>query len=385
MIAIAQSFKPALDVQAPFLDKGMYLVTRYDEALTVMKDTRFTTDNRKIGQTDWSQKRWIPSIFRAFLNSMVFVDEPDHKRLRTLVHQAFTPKRIQSMEGIIGQISDEMLDKMAKKEKPDLIADFALPLPIEIISEIMGIPPKNRPEFAELAGKLMDIISATSLWATLPLLPSALSLNNYLKKLIQLRSQDPQDDLVTALVQAEAEGDRLSEDELIAMLFLLLLAGHETTKNLLGNGTLTLLEHPSEFESLKSNMGLLDSAIEEMLRFAGPARRVAPRYALEDIDLNGFTIPKGSSVVAWINSANRDEAVFSNPHQFDIRRSPNKHVGFGMGIHYCLGAPLARLEGKVAFQRMFERFPDMALAGELSWSSNPDVQGLTSFPIALNA
>jgi cytochrome P450 len=378
---LVRSFTPAYEVQAPFLENGNYVITRYDDALMVMKDSRFTTDNRRLGYTDWSQKKWIPSIFRAFINSMVFVDEPDHKRLRTLVHQAFTPKRIQSMEEIMGQISDVMLDKMAKKANPDLIDDFAMPLPIEIISEILGIPHKNRPEFSQLANKLMDIISATSIMATLPLLPSALALNNFLKKLIQLRTRDPQDDLVTALVQAEAEGERLSEDELIAMLFLLLLAGHETTKNLIGNGTLSLIEHPSEFESLKGNFGLLDTAIEEMLRFAGPAQRVAPRYALEDIDLNGFAIPKGGIAIAWIGAANRDERVFSNPHQFDIRRSPNKHVGFGMGIHYCLGAPLARLEGRVAFQRLFERFPNLDLAGEVNWSKSPDVLGLTSFPI----
>jgi cytochrome P450 len=378
---LARSFTPALEAQTPFLKNGSYVVSRYDDVLMVLKDPRFSTDNRKLGQTDWSQKRWVPSIFRAFMNSMVFVDEPDHKRLKTLVHLAFTPKMIQSMEAIIERLSDELLSKMAKQEKPDLITDFALPLPIEVISEILGIPPQNRPEFAQLAGKLLDIISATSIWAVVPLMPSALSLNNFLKKLIQLRKKDPQEDLVTALVQAEAEGEKLSEDEMIAMLFLLLLAGHETTVNLIGNGTLSLLENPSEFEALKGNMGLLDSAIEEMLRYASPSQQVAPRYALEDIDMNGIVLPKGSTAVAWIASANRDERVFSNPHQFDIRRNPNKHLAFGMGIHYCLGAPLARMEGKIAFSRLLGRFPNLKQAGDLKWTQSPSILGMKSFPI----
>jgi cytochrome P450 len=381
---LSDSFTPAISVQAPINKNGHFLVTRYDDVVMVLKDPRFSNESHKAaGQRDWSKAWWMPDIFRAFLKSMVMIDDPDHARLKNIVHQAFTPRMIQSMEGMIEQKTLELLDKMSKKTNPDLIQDFALPLPIDVISEIMGIPHKNRPEFARLAGKLLQIISATSIAQTLPLLPDALALNSFFKKLIKIRQNDPQDDLITALVKAEAEGERLSEDELIAMLFLLLLAGHETTVNLIGNTTLALLEHPEQFARLKANMGLIDSAIEEGLRFASPTQIVAPRFALEDIDLNGCLIPEGSGLTPWVASANRDEAVFENPHEFNIERNPNKHVAFGFGIHYCLGAPLSRLEGKVALPALFERFPDMQIAGNLRWGKNPAILGLKNFPIRL--
>lgn len=379
-----ERFTPAYPVQAPIENHGRYRITRYDDVVMVLKDPRFSNESRKLaGNSDWSKVWWMPSIFRAFLNSMVMIDDPDHARLKTIVHQAFTPSMILSMESTIERMSHELLDKMVKKSQPDFIEDFALPLPIDVISEIMGIPPHNRPEFARLAGSLLDIISATSIWATLPLLPNALRLNTFFQKLISLRQKEPTDDLVTALVQAEAEGEKLSEDELIAMFFLLLLAGHETTVNLIGNGTLALLENPDEFAKLKANMGLLDSAMEEMLRFASPTQQVAPRYALEDIDLNGFHLPKGSSAVAWVASANRDESVFEKPHEFRIERKPNRHLAFGMGIHYCLGAPLARLEGKIAFTALLSRYPNLAQNGDLVWSKSPSILGIKRFPIRL--
>jgi cytochrome P450 len=288
------SFTPALTVQAPINQNGHYLVTRYDDVLMVLKDPRFSNESHKVGRNDWSSFWWMPGIFRAFLKSMVMIDDPDHARLKNIVHQAFTPRMIQNMEGMIEQKTYALLDTMAKQKNPDLIRDFALPLPIDVISELMGIPEKNRPEFANLAGKLLEIISAVSIWETVTLIPSALALNSFFQKMIRIRQKDPQDDLITALVKAEAEGEKLSEEELIAMLFLLLLAGHETTVNLIGNTSLALLQNPKEFAKLKANMGLIESAIEESLRFASPTQIVAPRFALEDIDLNGCLIPKGS-------------------------------------------------------------------------------------------
>jgi cytochrome P450 PksS len=212
------------------------------------------------------------------------------------------------------------------------------------------------------------------------------SLNRFLRELITLRQKDPQDDLISALVQAKDKEDKLSEDELASMLFLLLLAGHETTVNLIGNGIAALLEYPDQLKKLTSDLSLLDSAIEEMLRFTNPVQHVGRRYALEDIDLCGQLIPKGSTVLVGIASANHDEAVFKNADQFDITRSPNRHVAFGMGIHYCLGAPLARIEAKVAFTALLTRFPTLKLAvpvDQLTWREGPGVQGLKSLPIHL--
>jgi len=194
--------------------------------------------------------------------------------------------------------------------------------------------------------------------------------------------------LTSALVQAEEQGDTLSEDELVAMLLLLLLAGHETTVNLIGNGTLALLEHPEQFEQLKANPGLLESALEEMLRFTNPVQQIAPRYALEDVELHGQRIAKGHTVLVGIAAANRDETVFKNADQFDITRQPNPHIAFGLGIHYCLGAPLARLEGRIAFCALLNHFPKLKLAvpaSELKWRGAPSLRGLQKLPIRLHA
>lgn len=377
-------FIPAPPVQAPVQQNGLFVATRYNDVLMVLKDPRFSNESRKVtGQNNWSHAWWVPSIFRALFNSMIMIDDPDHARLKNIVLQAFTPRMIQNMESMIERKTHELLDKMAKQKAPDLMRDFALPLPIDVIAELMGIPQANRPEFANLAGKLLEIVAARSIWETLPLIPAALTLNNFFKKLIHIRQQDPQDDLITALVKAEAEGEKLSEEELIAMLFLLLLAGHETTVNLIGNTTLALLQNPEQLSRLKANMSLIESTIEESLRFASPIQVVATRFALEDINLNGCLIPKGGGVSPWVASANRDETVFENPHEFNIERSPNKHLGFGMGIHYCLGAPLSRLEGKVALPALFERFPDLRIAGELQWGNGPAFLGLKQFPIRL--
>jgi cytochrome P450 len=207
-----------------------------------------------------------------------------------------------------------------------------------------------------------------------------------LKDLIALRQKDPQDDLISALVQAKDNEDKLSEEELVSMLFLLLLAGHETTVNLIGNGIAVLLEHPDQLKKLTSDLSLLDSAIEEILRFTNPVQHVGRRYALEDIDLCGQKIAKGSTLIVGIASANHDETVFENADEFDITRTPNRHVAFGMGIHYCLGAPLARLEAKVAFTALLTRFPTLKLAvpiDQLDWREGPGVQGLKSLPIQL--
>jgi cytochrome P450 len=360
-------------------------VTRYADVLTVLKDPRFSVERRKVDGRDLSKAWWIPGILRAFLSSMVMVDNPDHTRLRTLVHKAFTPRMIQQMSARIETISAELLDRMAGKTTVDLMTDFALPLPLTVISEMMGIPHEDRSRFHTMMKKFMD---ASAFWSMLEQFPNAFALHRLFKKVITLRRTDPQDDLITALVQAEEQGDSLSEDELIAMLLLLLLAGHETTVNLIGNGTLALLEHPEQFAKLKANPDLTESAIEEMLRFTNPVQQIAPRYTLEDVELHGQHIPKGTTVIVGIASANRDETVFPNATQFDIARDPNPHIAFGLGIHYCLGAPLARMEGRIAFRALLNRFPHIELAvpaHTLGWRGAPALRGLKTLPIRLNS
>ncbi|HEX2622769.1 MAG TPA: cytochrome P450 [Phototrophicaceae bacterium] len=365
--------------------KGLF-ITRYDDVLAVLKDPCFSVERRKLGDgRDVSKAWWIPGILRAFLNSMVMVDNPDHARLRTLVHKAFTPRMIQQMTTRIKEISYSLLDQMSEKTEVDLIADFALPLPLTVISEMMGVPLEDRHRFHKMMSKFLD---TSTLGSTLQQFPNAIMLHRFFKKLIALRRKDPHDDLITALVQAEEQSDSLSEDELIAMLLLLLLAGHETTVNLIGNGTLALLQYPDQFEKLKANPKLLETAIEEMLRFTNPVHQISPRYVIQDVELHGQLIPKGTTVIVGIASANRDETVFQNADQFDITRTPNPHIAFGLGIHYCLGAPLARLEGQIAFRVLLERFPNLELvasASKLEWRGGPALRGLNRLPLRLNS
>lgn len=366
-----------------------YFVSRYEDVVAVLKDSRFSNERYKVtGAGDLASQWWVPNLFRAILHSMVMVDDPDHARLRNLVHKGFTPHMIQQMDRQIETISHDLLDRAARKQSVDLIADFALPLPLTVISEMMGVPPKDRLRFHQLMGSFLDGATSTTIRTALSRFSNVLGLNRFLRNLIALRRKDPQDDLITQLVEAEDQGDRLSEDELVAMLWLLLLAGHETTVNLIGNGTLALLEHPDQLQKLTGHLEFLESAIEEILRFTNPVQQIAPRYTLEAVELLGQTIPRGSSVMVGIASANRDESVFPEAQRFDITRDPNRHIAFGLGIHYCLGAPLARLEGKIAFNALLSRFPDLRLAvpvTQLEWRGSPALRGLKRLPIALNA
>jgi cytochrome P450 PksS len=319
------------------------------------------------------------------MNSMILVDDPDHARLRNLVHKAFTPQMIRRLEPRIVAVSHDLLDRALDKEQVDLIADFALPLPLTVISDMMGVPEGDRLNFHRWSSAFLDTSFDKPL-ALLPQLPNALRLNRFYKKLIRLRRDNPADDLITALVEAEEGGDRLSEAELVAMLFILLLAGHETTVNLIGNGTLALLENPDQLAKLRRRPELMGSAVEELLRFTNPVESIAPRYALDDVVLSGHRVPQGDTVLVVIASANRDETVFERADELDIERQPNKHVAFGHGIHYCLGAPLARLEGQIAFSVLLERCPDLALAvpsDTLEWRQSAAVRGLKALPVKL--
>lgn len=366
--------------------KGAYFLTRYDDVLQVLKDPRFSSDSRKL-HPDRKKPlvmRWLPNFFDALQNSMVMADDPDHRRLRDQVHKAFTPTRIQSMTSRIETLCGQLLDQAARRPEIDLIAEYALPLPLTIISEMMGVPPAQRAKFHHWTARFLE--STSGIGRMMYQMPSAISMYRFLNKMVRLRSAEPQDDLITALVQAEVDHQRLSTDETLAMLFLILFAGHETTVNLIGNGTLALLEHRDQLQKLHEQPELIDSAIEELLRYGNPVEQVAPRYAMEDIEVGGRIIPKGAHVMLALGSANRDERTFENPDDLDITRSPNRHLAFGMGMHFCLGAPLARLEGQIAVHMLVQRFPQMQLAvpmDQLQWRNSVGVRGLKSLPIRL--
>lgn len=363
----------------PYVEMGdnPWMLTRYDDSIALHTDARFTKNYGKIDPEGFG------SSPAAMINRhMLTLDPPDHTRLRGLVHMAFTPKVIAAMNARIQEIADSLLDQMAEKPDGDLIADFALPLPITVIAELLGVPSSDRDKFRSWSQTIvMDGAKGRNYEAVAA---AAMEFILYFHDLFDRRRAEPQDDLVSGLLQAEAEGDKLEPQELISMVFLLLVAGHETTVNLIANGTLTLLRYPDQLKLLRADPSLIKSAVEEILRFEGPVSSSTMRWALEDVTIRGVTIPAGDLVVASLLGADRDPEVFPDPDRFDITRMPNRHIAFGHGIHYCLGAPLARMEGTIALQALFDRFPRLGFAVEpdsLEWNRTLLLRSLVSLPL----
>jgi cytochrome P450 len=354
-----------------FYIEGMdtWMVTNYEDALFVLKDPRFTKDNRKIQPVD-------PQADFS-LRMMLMVDPPDHTRLRSLVSKAFTPRMIEQLRPRIQQITDELLDAVQEQRKMDLITDFAYPLPITVISELLGIPAADRKLFRTWTQGIINMQEEAHGAAIEDFI-------NYIKALLDEKRVHPGNDLISGLVQVEENGDQLSENELISMVFLLIVAGHETTVNLIGNGTLALLQHPDQLHLLQHDPSLIPTAVEELLRYTSPVSLSDERWASEDIMLHGKLIRKGQMVTAVLISANADPQRFPTGDTLDITRRDNQHLAFGKGIHYCLGAPLARLEGQIAFGTLLRRLPNLRLASDpalLTWNRNPMLRGLTSLPV----
>ena len=356
------------------LGQPTWLVTRYDDAFMVFKDERFLKD--------WLPRtRWLHAVSGGLTRHMLNQDGPDHIRLRTLVHKAFTPSLVERLRERIQSACDELVDDLAAKGRMDLIDGYALPLPLTIIAELLGIPAEHRNRLHSLT---RSSLSASGLFDVLRSLPDQRLTIRRLRMLIAERRREPRDDLITALVQAEEAGDKLSEHELVATIFLLLIAGYETTVNLIGSGALALLQHPEERERFERDPALAGSAIEEVLRYTSPLDLASQRFAREDLAIRDVKISQGDVVIAVIGSANHDETQFCNPEKFDITREPNKHLAFGQGLHFCIGAPLARMEGQIALQTLFRRFPNLRLAQEpktLRWRKSLIVRGLEQLPV----
>jgi cytochrome P450 PksS len=360
-----------------------WLITRYDDVAMVLKDERLVKDtNNALTPGQAVNQRWFRKVFKSLKRNMLNQDPPNHTRLRGLV-KAFSPRLIEQVRGRIEVLTNDLLDAVQGRGRMDVIRDYALPLPATIIAEMLGVPAEDRHVFHR--GSDAIIAAASSPWAMLRAVPSAWSLIRYIRGIIRRRRADPRDDLVSALVQAEEAGDTLSEDELLAMVFLLLVAGHETTVNLIGNGTLALLEHPDQLDKLRNDPALIKPAVEELLRYTSPVEMATERYAREDVAISGVTIPRGEMVFAVIVSANRDDRQFADANTLDITREPNKHLAFGLGPHFCLGAPLARLEGQIAINTLLRRAPDLRLAGAPDvprWRRGLLLRGLESLPVA---
>jgi cytochrome P450 len=362
-----------------------WLITRYEDVRRALADPRLSKDWRKLRAPGF-----VPDPSVGFLMAhMLNADPPDHTRLRRLVQKAFTPGRVAGLRPRIEAITASLLDAMeaAREADPagdgaiDLITEFAFPLPMTVICELLGIPDGDREEFKTWS---QVILSSTATFDEYRAAGGAMYA--YFTRLLADKRAAPADDLLSALITARDSGDSLDEPELLAMIFLLLVAGHETTVNLIATGTLALLRHPSEFSRLRSDPSLLPGAVEELLRYANPLNHATDRYAPEPLEVGGVTIPAGEPVLVVTSSANRDPARFPDPDRLDLGRDASGHVAFGHGIHYCVGAPLARLEGEIAFGALLARFPGLTLAVDpaaLRWRPSSLIHGLETLPVRL--
>ena len=364
--------------------RGMWLVTRYDDVVAVFKDERFVKDWRKaLTPEQLAQVPPIPEVMKPLSRNMLDTDPPDHERLRGLVSKAFTPRLIERMRPRVQAIADALLDAVEERGEMDLIDDYAFPLPITVIAELLGVPAEDRDKFREWSDAAVSG-NATQEYLEEILLPRMQAFVAYLRAMFQEKRDNPGDDLISALLRAEEAGDKLDEDELLGMVFLLLIAGHETTVNLIGNGVLALLLHPDQLQKLRSDPSLLKPAVEELLRYDGPVETSTERFAREDVRIGGTVIPRGEMVMVVIASADHDPERFPNPDALDITRQDNKHLAFGKGIHFCLGAPLARMEGQIAINTLLRRMPNLRLKGSpesLSWRTGLVLRGLKGLPV----
>lgn len=330
-------------------ESGVWQVFRYDDAVQVLNNPAV-----------FSSEVYGHATEEAPMGeSIVYIDPPRHRQLRSLVNLAFTPKRVAQMETRIAEIAQELLERVSAAGSMDFIEDFTSPLPVTVIAELLGIPPEERANFRRWSDDLLKA-SYEGVAYNQP------DLYNYVRSVIQERHKAPMDDLISVLIKAEVDGQSLNERELLDFCVLLLVAGNETTMNLLGNALLCFDEHPGALEELQQDISLMPSAIEEVLRYRSPAQLMG-RIARVDTVLGGQHIRAGELVTVHVGSVNRDESQFDNPDTFDIRRTPNRHLAFGHGIHFCLGAPLARLETRIGLSLLLERFTDIQLTKTAPW------------------
>jgi cytochrome P450 len=360
---------------------GFWVCTRYDDAVMILRDPRFGRE----GMADLLESRLGIAQDRSHTRDMLFRDPPDHTRLRGLVSRAFTPRVVEVMRPHIQEIVDGLLDRVEGADSMDVIEDLAYPLPVTVICEMLGVPIADQDVFKGWSNDIARSLDAAILPAGSDVLPrgreARLAIADYFRSLIATRRKDPKPDLLSALIAVEEEGKKLSEEELVSTCILLLVAGHETTVNLIGNGLLALLQHPEQLHALRDDPALIQTGVEELLRFDGPVQRTG-RMTTADVEIGGKHIPKGSVVVSVIGAANRDPAHFPDPDRLDVTRRENRHIAFGFGIHFCLGAPLARIEGQVTIGTLLRRMPAVKLVSDTpEWRESSVLRGLKTLPV----
>jgi cytochrome P450 len=396
---------------------GFWVLTRYADIDSLYTDSRFSRAQglmRNFQRLSEAEQQLIQPVYQSFSGTVFYADPPYHTHLRGLMNHAFTPRRVERLRPYIQRIVNELLDAAQSKGDVDIIRDLAYPLPVMVIAELLGLPAADRDRFKKWSDDLFAILG-TVREKPVHLLERAVQslgeMTDYVRNLGRKRRDAPRDDLLTALLSVTEENDpscphphgaavydpvgelvhqpdaypasTLTEDELVSNINILLSTGHETTTHLIGNGLLALLQYPDQWNKLRAHPNILESAIEEMLRYDSPVQ-ITYRSALEEANIHGKVIRKGDLVNSILGSANRDPQRFSNPDRFDITRNEGRHLGFGVGIHFCIGAPLVRLESQIVFETILRRFPRIRLTAEtLEWQEHPIFRGLKSLPVCL--
>jgi cytochrome P450 len=358
---------------------GLWFLTAHEDCQALLRDDRLGHYRPSASAAPPAQA----ALWRMQANWLLTMNPPDHTRLRALVQKAFTPRAVAELRTMIQGVTDTLLDRVEERGTMEVMADLAYPLPVTVICEMLGVPTADQARFHGWSAAIvrsLDLIEDEEIYSRASL--AAAELTDYLDGLLRERRARPRGDILSALVAAEEAGDRLTKEELFGTCSLLLVAGHETTVNLIGNGTLALLRRPDQWRRLGAEPSITATAVEELLRYDSPVQ-LTSRVVLQDVTYKGHTFPAGSFVAFLIGAANRDPAQFAEPARLDLGRANNKHLAFGGGIHYCLGAPLARLEGEIAFATLARRLPTLALDGpEPTYRDNLTLRGLERLEVS---
>lgn len=364
----------------PILGKVCF-VTNQQSAVDVLKNQEVFRVRKPDGGAVGLQW-WMPKVFRLLASNMLSMDQPEHQRLRHIIDKAFRKEAIMALEPRIEAIAQDMVSTMFDEgPTADIVNGFARHFPLTVICELLGLPKSDRAQFAKWAEGFTRV---NGIWDFLKLVPSLRAMTKYLRAKIETEVDIDGDGLIAQLIVMKKEGADISDDELLAMVFLLLIAGHETTTHLISGGVLALLSHQDQKEWLQEDWSRIDLAVEELLRFVSPVQMTKPRYAYEDVVIDGTTIKKGELIMPLLTAANYDETVFEDPEKLDLSRKPNRHMAFGTGVHFCLGHLLARIEGRAAIKALFTQHPNLALAvdqGDVKWRKRIGLNALASLPV----